>query len=94
MLAPLICRNKKDRRYQGSGTTVPTGHLRGPGQPVGFPQQTNAGSRNWFDRRACALQFSHQQQDEQDYDYESKPAAAIITGAVERAAADTAKAAE
>jgi hypothetical protein len=43
---------------------------------------------------AVRLQFSHQKQDQQDYDYESKAAAAIITGAVERAAPDAAKAAE
>ena len=43
---------------------------------------------------SCALQFSHQKQDEQDNDYKSKPTASIITGAVERPAADSAKAPE
>ena len=40
------------------------------------------------------LQFSEQQQDQQNYDYESKPAAAIIACAVERTAANSAKAPE
>ena len=40
------------------------------------------------------LQFSKQKQDQQDYDYKSKPAAAIVTGAVERTAANAAEAAE
>jgi hypothetical protein len=40
------------------------------------------------------LQFSEQKQDQQDYDYEPKPAAAIIAGAIERTAANAAKASE
>jgi hypothetical protein len=63
---------------------------------LGFLHEANARVINWFDeRRSCVrLQFSQQKQDQQDYDYESKPAAAIITSAVERAAANAAKAAE
>jgi hypothetical protein len=40
------------------------------------------------------LQFSKQKQDEQDYDHEAQPAAAIVAGAVERTAANATKAAE
>ena len=40
------------------------------------------------------LQFSKQQEDQQDYDHESKPAATIISSAIERPAANSTKAAE
>lgn len=40
------------------------------------------------------LQLSEQNKDEQDYDHESKSAAAIIAGAIERTAANAAKAPE
>src|SRR5688572_6000209 len=40
------------------------------------------------------LEATHQQQDQQDHDNQAETAAAVVTGAVERAAADAAETAE
>jgi len=63
---------------------------------LGFLHEANARVINWFDERhSCVrLQFSKQKEDQQDYDYESKPAATIIASAIERPTANSTKAAE
>src|SRR5438270_12864783 len=43
---------------------------------------------------ASSLKPPEQQQDQQDHDHQAQPAAAIVSGAVERTAADAAESAE
>ena len=83
-------------KANGSRERAPDGKLRVPTKTFLSTQKEggHGASAPLPTLQVMNLQPSEQQQDQQDHDHEAQSAAAIVTGAVERSAADAAEAAK